>query len=811
MLTFPHTAGRLASSPLASARRYGRAARAVLGTPSWPAAAGDFGSATGSRQTARSARLGGAARGSSLFFSGRRQGIWRREAWISTSRCLAAAADKGSRDDDDHDLSEHLGPPRPQPGQPGSPGFFGVPGIEEARVQQPPNAPQLRMLWLASALPFVGFGFLDNSLMILFGDFIDGTLCVYFSFSTMAAAAIGNTISDVAGIFSGGAVEQVAMRCGVEEPPMTREQKQMRVTRLWQYFGQCFGIVFGCTLGMCPLIWMDPEAAHKKKMEKQQQLLFQHVVDRVADIVHAEAAMLLFVDKEKGDLYTTNVTSNLHPTRWPRDFGFIGHSAMTGKFVNVADVHEEAMYDAKVHENFLGSGMTIKSLLCMPIWGEGEVIGMLVTINKREIESGTGAHESGTFTTRDEDVLAALGTHVAIARTESADNFDHILDGCVKSVTKQGNMQWNPATVERRKTLFDPMLKGMRNFLEAESCGLMLIDEENGALYTEVVEGRIPKYRGSYSECFAGWSCEHGRVLQKTADELRQEFPKSMRRNYQNSGIDIYSVLCVPVFDTGRKCLGAFEIVNKADNQEFSKDDAQYVEQVANYMSLMLEGPTAELRRVLALTRQLHQHKQAMETSGRERDAVVVCYLEQAQDLPSLGAKDDTLDSYVTFHIVRGDPLSGEDLNLQSRMLSKRSVTTRQSVWEIGKTRTIFENRSPKWQETLAVPLPKRCEGVPPEELFMHVLIWGYGSLGKDKVLAQASFPLSRMPRRAASGARAFPLHPVPGLELELEKARIWLSFSRDWGSEPVVSPDTSDTPLQELPGSSAAGDFVAV
>ena len=39
--------------------------------------------------------------------------------------------------------------------------------------------------------------------MIIAGDAIDKTLCVAMGFSSMAAAALGNTLSDVAGVFSG--------------------------------------------------------------------------------------------------------------------------------------------------------------------------------------------------------------------------------------------------------------------------------------------------------------------------------------------------------------------------------------------------------------------------------------------------------------------------------------------------------------------------------------------------------------------------------------------------------------------------------
>lgn len=59
---------------------------------------------------------------------------------------------------------------------------------------------QLQNLFYFNALPFVGFGFLDNFIMIVAGEYIDTTLGATLAISTMAAAAMGNLVSDVAGI-----------------------------------------------------------------------------------------------------------------------------------------------------------------------------------------------------------------------------------------------------------------------------------------------------------------------------------------------------------------------------------------------------------------------------------------------------------------------------------------------------------------------------------------------------------------------------------------------------------------------------------
>ena len=51
------------------------------------------------------------------------------------------------------------------------------------------------------------------------GEYIDMTVGVALGISTMAAAALGNTISDVAGVGLGGIIESVATRLGL--PPIS--------------------------------------------------------------------------------------------------------------------------------------------------------------------------------------------------------------------------------------------------------------------------------------------------------------------------------------------------------------------------------------------------------------------------------------------------------------------------------------------------------------------------------------------------------------------------------------------------------------
>lgn len=54
--------------------------------------------------------------------------------------------------------------------------------------------------FVVNGVPFIGFGFLDNFFMIIAGDYIESSIGVYMAISTMAAAALGNTISDIFGL-----------------------------------------------------------------------------------------------------------------------------------------------------------------------------------------------------------------------------------------------------------------------------------------------------------------------------------------------------------------------------------------------------------------------------------------------------------------------------------------------------------------------------------------------------------------------------------------------------------------------------------
>jgi len=118
-----------------------------------------------------------------------------------------------------------------------------------------PTAWQIRTYCMQNTVPFIGFGFFDNAIMILAGDLIDSKLGIAFGITTMAAAAIGNTISDVIGLWVSGLIETFAAASGLPDHGLTNAQRRKLKIRIYKNSSMVVGLTIGCTLGMFPLVY----------------------------------------------------------------------------------------------------------------------------------------------------------------------------------------------------------------------------------------------------------------------------------------------------------------------------------------------------------------------------------------------------------------------------------------------------------------------------------------------------------------------------------------------------------------------------
>ncbi|KAM5157274.1 transmembrane protein 65 [Mantella aurantiaca] len=143
--------------------------------------------------------------------------------------------------------------------------FESIAIAQEKLEAAPPSSKQLKHVFVHNALPFVGFGFLDNAIMIAAGTQIEFHIGALLGISTMAAAALGNLVSDLAGLGLAGYVEAISSRLGLPIPDLSPKQADMWQTRVSAHMGKAIGVAIGCILGMFPLFFFKDEEKTEKK------------------------------------------------------------------------------------------------------------------------------------------------------------------------------------------------------------------------------------------------------------------------------------------------------------------------------------------------------------------------------------------------------------------------------------------------------------------------------------------------------------------------------------------------------------------
>ncbi|KAH8263420.1 hypothetical protein KR044_008763 [Drosophila immigrans] len=129
----------------------------------------------------------------------------------------------------------------------------------EMETAEPPTAGQLYSIFFVNAVPFIAFGFLDNFIMIMAGEYIESYMGHFITVSTMAAAGLGNTISDIIGITTASYVETLCQLLGLKQPRMLPQQFELKSSKRASSWGRIIGITLGCLLGMCPLWFTSTE------------------------------------------------------------------------------------------------------------------------------------------------------------------------------------------------------------------------------------------------------------------------------------------------------------------------------------------------------------------------------------------------------------------------------------------------------------------------------------------------------------------------------------------------------------------------
>lgn len=150
--------------------------------------------------------------------------------------------------------------------------------IPPGEVPVPPSRKQLRALFVSSAIPMIGFGFMDQTVMLQAGHAIDLTIGVTFGLSTLTAAAFGQVCSDAAGVLFGGTLDNLAKAAGLPRSGLTSVQRALPVVKRVKLAGNLIGVMTGCCLGLLNLLFIDHDRASTLKlqaMSEEQEFAFE--------------------------------------------------------------------------------------------------------------------------------------------------------------------------------------------------------------------------------------------------------------------------------------------------------------------------------------------------------------------------------------------------------------------------------------------------------------------------------------------------------------------------------------------------------
>ncbi|KAG7370312.1 transmembrane protein [Nitzschia inconspicua] len=129
-----------------------------------------------------------------------------------------------------------------------------------------PTTHQKRLVFAHAAVPMIGFGFIDQTIMIYAGNIIDCTLGVAFGLSTLTAASVGALVSNSFGVIFGNTLEACFGALGLPRANLSSAQRQLPLVKRITFSASVFGMVLGGLLGLLNLLLIDTDKSSTLKL-----------------------------------------------------------------------------------------------------------------------------------------------------------------------------------------------------------------------------------------------------------------------------------------------------------------------------------------------------------------------------------------------------------------------------------------------------------------------------------------------------------------------------------------------------------------
>jgi len=270
--------------------------------------------------------------------------------------------------------------------------------------------------------------------------------------------------------------------------------------------------------------------------------------------------------------------------------------ASTGHFLNIADIRapeSNEYYVPQIHDDFGGTGVRVRSVLCMPVIGYNKetghcdkVVGVVGVMNK---EGG------GHFTEKDEDALAALCSHISTSLSfvhGEEHGFDETLERCARALRTKGT-RINSAANQRVHDLYKLVLQEVCKLVEVDSAELLSIDSIHGQVQclATSADDLNSSNRRSVAEADGSQPLEGMGIVAQLV---------SQGKPYIVDDGTVLPTLCCPLFDVNREVIGAIRVIAGDASRQFTEENVRTLEKVARRVSLTMEGTGSSLNRLLS-------------------------------------------------------------------------------------------------------------------------------------------------------------------------------------------------------------------
>ncbi|MDY7022813.1 MAG: GAF domain-containing protein, partial [Cyanobacteriota bacterium] len=288
---------------------------------------------------------------------------------------------------------------------------------------------------------------------------------------------------------------------------------------------------------------------------------------KIGQIIQADRTTIFLINHSKKQLWYKTVqeeTGETKEIRLPINAGIIGYVANTGETVNVADIHQNSMFDPEVDQP---PNYSVQNILCMPIFSSQnseEIVAVVRLLNKSE----------GAFSTEDENQFRTF-----------ADSIGIILESCQSFYVAARNQRGVSALLEATNTLGQSLdleytlllvMGQARHLMHADRSTIFLYNKEENELWTKIakadgktmMEIRIPANRG-----IAGFVASTGQVLNITDAYTDPRFDPSVD---QKTGYRTRNILCMPVYNSEGELIGVTQLINK-NKGSFTNSDEEFL------------------------------------------------------------------------------------------------------------------------------------------------------------------------------------------------------------------------------------------